>query len=176
MNDEMGQRSRLRGLASRAGVVLWLALLWLLLSGQWDLLSLLGGLALGVVVGLLVPLPPIAVRVRPRPVALLAELARLVRDISVSTASLAWAVLSTGPRTRSALITVPLRAEQDALMVLTAGWLTLTPGTVVTAIDPAERELHLHVTPVPRGGPEQVRRRAARTESRLLAALGAGST
>ncbi len=150
----------------------WLAGIWLLLCGQVSPGTVLSGLAVGAALAALVPLPPLPLRLRVRPLRLAGEVSRLVLNITRSTAALAWAAVRTGPATRSTVITVPLRTEQDALAVVTATWLTLTPGTLVFRIDAPDRELHVHTMPVPGHGAEQVRRDAVRTEARLLAALG----
>lgn len=150
----------------------WLAGIWLLLCGQVTPGTVLGGLAVGATLVALVPLPPLPLRLRVRPLRLAGEAIRLVLNVIWSTAALAWAAVRTGPATRSTMITVPLRTEQDTLAVVTATWLTLTPGTLVVRIDPADSELHVHAMPVPGEGVEQMRREAMRTEARLLAALG----
>ena len=152
--------------------VAWLAGIWLLLCGRVTPGTVLGGLAVGTALVALVPLPPLPLRLRVRPLRLAGEVVRLVLTVTRSTAALAWAAVRTGPATRSTVITVPLRTEQDALAVITATWLTLTPGTLVVRIDAPDRELQVHAMPVPGEGVEQVRREAVRTEARLLAALG----
>lgn len=158
--------------AARFGVALGLAAIWQLLCGQVSVGTVLGGLVAGAVVVTLVPMPPIPLRLRVRPLHLATAVGRLGLDIVRATTAMAWAAVRTGPATRSVIVTVPVRAEQDGWLVLIASWLSFTPGTLVVRIDAERRELHLHATPVPPGGAEQVRRDAMRTEARLLLALG----
>lgn len=158
--------------AARLGAAVGLAAVWQLLCGQVSVGTVLGGVVAGAAVVAVTPMPPIPLRLRVHPLRLATAVGRLGVDLVRATTAMAWAAVRTGPDTRSVLVTVPLRAEQDALMVLVASWLSLTPGTLVVRIDAEGRELHLHVTPVPPGGAEQVRRDALRTEARLLLALG----
>ncbi len=168
-------RSRVRGIAGRVAGAVWLAVVWVLLCGQVSPGTVAGGIVVGAALAA-IPAPVAGLRLRPRPVLLLVELGRLVLDVSRSTATLAWAVLRTGSTTRSAIITVPVQTERDDLAVLAASWLTLTPGTLVVDIDPEQRQLYVHILPVPDGGVEQARRSAARVEQRLTTALGEGSS
>ncbi len=169
---------RARELAGRAGAAVWLAMVWILLCGQVSPGTVAGGIVVGAGLAAL-PASSAKLRLRPRPVLLLVELGRLVLEVSRSTATVAWAALTTGPATRSALILVPVRTERDDLAVLAACWLTLTPGTLVVDIDLEERELYVHLLPAPRGGArgvERVRRESAQVEQRLTSALGGGGS
>lgn len=169
------RRSRARALAGRTGAAVWLAVVWVLLCGQVSPGTVAGGIAVGAALSAM-PAHSTELRLRPRPVLLLVELGRLVVDVSRSTGTLAWAAVFTGSATRSAIVTVPLQTDRDDLAVLAANWLTLTPGTLVVDINLDERELYVHVMPVPRGGVEQIRRSAARVEQLLTTALGGGSS
>lgn len=154
---------------------MWLAIVWVLLCGQVSPGTVTGGIVVGAALAA-IPSPATGPWLRPRPVLLLVELGKLVLDVTRSTGTLAWAALSTGPATRSAVILVPLQTERDDLAVLAANWLTLTPGTLVVSIDVKQRELYAHVMPISEGGVEATRRDAARVERRLTAALGGGSS
>lgn len=171
------RRSRARGFAGRAGAAAWLAVIWVLLCGQVSPGTVAGGIVVGAVLAAL-PASSAELRLRPRPLPLLVELGRLVLEVSRSTATLAWAAVTTGSATRSAVILVPVQTERDDLAVLAAAWLTLTPGTLVVDIDVEERELYVHVLPAPRDdrGVERIRRESAQVEQRLTAALGGGSS
>lgn len=158
-------------LAGHVGVVAWLLTVWLLLWGRITPVVVLGGLVVSVALTWGVPLPQVRLSLRPRPVLLLAELGRLVGDIAMSTAALAWAVLRTGSATRSALVRVPVRAPDDGLAVLVAAWVTLTPGSLVVELDTVRREVVVHVAPA-REVPH-VREESSHLEARLLRALGA---
>lgn len=149
--------------------------MWVLLCGQVSPGTVAGGIVVGVALAAM-PAHSTELRLRPRPVLLLVEAGRLVLDVSRSTVTLAWAALLPGSATRPAIIAVPVQTERDDLAVLAAGWLTLTPGTLVVDIDLEQRELYVHVMPVPDGGVERVRRDAARVEQRLTAALGGGGS
>lgn len=173
-----GGRIRARRLACRAGATAWLAVVWVLLCGQLTPGTVAGGIVVGAGLSAL-PASSANLRLRPRPLLLLVELGRLVLEVSRSTATLAWAALTTGRATRSAVILVPVQTERDDLAVLAASWLTLTPGTLVVDIDVEERELYVHLLPAPRGGDhgvERVRRESAQVEQRLTEALGGGGS
>lgn len=164
-------RARARGVAGRLGAALWLAVVWVLLCGQVSPGTVTGGLVVGAALAA-IPSPATGPRLRPRPVLLLVELGRLVLDVSRSTGAVALAALRVGSATRAAVVVVPVHSDRDDLAVLAAGWLTLTPGTLVVDIDVEQRELYVHVLPVPRDGVDEIRRNAAQVEQRLTTALG----
>ena len=159
-------------LAGHVGVVAWLLTVWLLLWGRLTPVVVLGGLLVSIALTWGIRLPQVRLSLRPRPVLLLAELGRLVGDIAMSTAALAWAVLRTGPATRSALVRVPVHTPDDGLAVLVAAWVTLTPGSLVVELDPVSREVMVHV--VPAREVSRVSDESSRLEARLLRALGVG--
>lgn len=154
----------------RLGAVCWLFAVWLLLWGRITPVVVVGGLGTAVVLAWVVRLPQVRLRLRPRPLLLLAELGRLLADIARSSAALVRAVLTTGPATRSSLVRVPVSARDEGQAVLVASWISLEPGSLVVAIDLPGREVVVHV--VPARPPEDVRREAIELEGRLLRAVG----
>ncbi len=158
-------------MAGHVGVVVWLLAVWLLLWGRITPVVVLGGLVVSVALTWGVQLPQVRLLLRPRPVLLLAELGRLVGDIAMSTGALAWAVVRTGPATRSALVRVPIGTSDDGLAVLVAAWVTLTPGSLVVELDTVAREVVVHVAPSREVS--RLREESSHLESRLLRALGA---
>lgn len=172
------RRNLMHGLAGRVGATLWLAVVWVLLNGHVSPGTVVGGIVVGAGLAAL-PAASMGMWLRPRPVPLLVEVGRMAYEISSSTATLAWAALTTGSATRSAIVLVPVQTERDDLAVIAAGWLTLTPGTLVVDINVEERELYVHVLPVPRDadrGVERIRRDSAQVEQRLTTALGGRSS
>lgn len=154
----------------RAGEVLWLLAVWLVLWGRVTPVIVLGGFAVAVALVQGVRLPQVRLRLRPRPGLLLVELGRLASDIGRSTGLLAWAVMTSGPSTRSSVVRVPVRASDPGLAVLVATWVSITPGSLVLQLDPDGREMVVHMAPAK--DPDTVRHEVVDLQRRLLRALG----
>jgi len=151
--------------------LLWLTLLWVLLWGDLSVGNVLAGLAIGLVVSVVMPLPPIAAEGRLRPLGLARLAGRFAVDVVV--ASVGVGVQAFRPRPpRSAVIRVRLRSSSDLYLTLTAELCSLVPGSIVVEAHRLTSTLYLHVLDV--GGPdgiESARRRVLEQEERVLRAL-----
>ena len=151
----------------------WLVLIWNLLWGTWSWANLISGLLVAGAVTLLVPLPPVTERLRPRPVAVLALLGHFLLDLVVSAVQVAWQAVRPRPERRSAIIVVPLRIDSDLLLTMVAGTLSLIPGSLVLDVDREHRALVVHLLAV-RGADDIERERVdvLRMEERVVRAFG----
>lgn len=153
--------------------VLWLVLVWVLLWGSFTLLTVLGGVLVGLAVTTLFRAPTPAHRLPLRPVRLLALLGFVVLDLVVSSIGVSVQTLRYGPRSRGAVLELPLLTGSDRVVALIAGAYTLSPGTLVLQIDHVDRLWYIYVL-----GPrdvrqvEQARTHAMRMQLRVLAAFG----
>lgn len=171
--DEQGPRgaaSRIRaGLAS----VVWLTAVWVLLWGTFTVASIVGGVLLAVLVVALFPMPPAPDRLPLRPLRLLGLLGYLAYDVVVSGADVSWQVLRHGPRTRAAIIAVPLLSASDRVVTVMANGLSLSPGTMALQVDHDHEVWYVYVLgPRDRAGVERARKRVLDMQRRVLAALG----
>ncbi|WP_447007901.1 Na+/H+ antiporter subunit E [Saccharothrix isguenensis] len=147
----------------------WLWALWLLLWGSLSPVVVVGGLL--ATIGVLVAFPPRGRpgRAGPRPVRLLQLIAGALLDLARSSVVVAWSVVRHGPRTRTAIVEVPLRVRSNVEIAATANVTSLTPGTLVVHIDRDRRLLYVHTLPIPADGSTEQARRVVRTVERRVA-------
>lgn len=149
-------------------MVLVLAFVWWLLWGSYSLFSLLGGVAVAVAVCLVFPLPPLRMRVRTHPWALLVLLGRFLWDVLRASAQIAWLTLFPPKKLTSALVEVQLRTDSDFVLTVVAQLLSLVPGTVVVEAHRGSHTLFLHaIDIVDEAGMAEVRRQALEQEARV---------
>lgn len=155
-------------------MVLWLTLVWWVLWGTFSALSLAGGVLVGVLVCLVLPLPPLRLRVRLRPVGIAVFVGAFLRDIVVASLQVARTTLFPPAPLRNAMIRVPLRTESDIVLAVVAEVLSLVPGTVVVEAHRPSHTLFLHALDV-RGmaDVEEIRDRVWQQEARVVRAFGA---
>ena len=154
-------------------VLLWLVLVWNLLWGTWSWANVMSGIVVALVVTLLLPLPPITVGLRLRPVSLLVFAGWFLVDLVISSAQVAWLALRPGSAPRSAIISVQLRTDSDLLLTVLAQTLSLIPGSIVIDLDREHQAIGLHVLGVrTEQDVEAQRRRVLAQEDRVVRAFG----
>lgn len=155
-------------------MVLWLALLWWVLWGSYSLLSLVGGVVVAVLVCFVLPLPPLRMSVRVRPVAVVVLVARFLGDVVLASLQVAWITVVPPRPLRNAIVRVPLRSESDFVQVVVAELLSLVPGSVVVEAHRASHTLYLHVIDVrDERDVDRFRERVWAQERRVVRAFGA---
>lgn len=154
-------------------MVLWLTLVWWVLWGSYSLLSLVGGVLVGILVCFVFPLPPLRMRVRLRPVGVAVLVARFFWDVLVASLQVARVTLFPPRPLRNALVQVPLRTESDIVLTVVAELVSLVPGSVVVEAHRASHTLLLHVLDVRDDDqPDRVRAQVWAQEERVLRAFG----
>jgi multicomponent Na+:H+ antiporter subunit E len=123
----------------------WLVFVWLLLWGTWSWANVLSGLAVGLVVLLLLPLPPVVGGTRVRPVPLLLFVGHFLVDLLVSGAQVAWRAVGPGGVQQGAIVRVQLRADSDLLLTVVAETVSLVPGSLVLDLDREEKVMAVHL-------------------------------
>jgi len=151
----------------------WLVVLWMLLWGQFTVLSLLTGIGAAVLVTAVFRLPPVELSGRVDPwwglVFVLEFLAALVRG----SLTVAWQVLDLRRRPGAAIIAVPMRTDDDLIMTHTAVTASLIPGSLIVEADRDRRILYLHVIGVSSAADvERQRRSVLHWEERIVRAVG----
>ena len=141
MNVE-ATRSRLRHQLPLLG---WLVFVWVLLWGTWSWANVLSGLLVGLVVMVLLPLPPVVGSARMRPVPLLFFVGHFLVDLVVSGAQVAWRALGPAGVRQGAIVRVQLRADSDLLLTVVAETISLVPGSLVLDLDREERLIAIHL-------------------------------
>ena len=149
-----------------------LAVVWLVLVGEVNFVTVVGGIALATLVTIVFPLPSIQWAGRPRLRGSVRLLAHLVKDLAVASVRLAafafWRDIPT-----PGIIRINLRSDVDLYQVNTAELVSVVPGTIVVDARRRSRTLYLHVFDLP--DPElrdEVVKDALALESRVVHALG----
>ncbi len=154
-------------------MVLWLTAVSWVLWGTYTPLSLVGGVLVAVVVCLVLPLPPLRLGVRVRPLALAVLVGRFLLDVLVASAQVARVTLVPPRPLRNALVAVRLRSRSDIVLTAVAEMVSLVPGTVVVEAHRPSHTLYLHALDVPDAAAlARVRARVLEQERRLLRAFG----
>ncbi|GAB2688686.1 Na+/H+ antiporter subunit E [Thalassiella azotivora] len=154
--------------------VLWLAAVWVLLWGNLSWANVLGGLALGLFITVVFPLPRVVAGVRVRPLKASAVVLRFLRDVLVASFQVSWLALRPQPLPASSLVVVHLHGRAELFQTIVAEMTALVPGSVVIDLDPESGRLALHVLAA--DTPEKVegmRQRTLDLERRVVAALAA---
>lgn len=128
--------------------ILMLALIWLELVGEVNVVTVVGGLLLGWLIMLVFPLPPVDHSGRIHPWRLLVLVTHLVRDLAVSSVRLTIYAFSTRVP-HPGIVRVPLHAKADLYEVNTAELASVVPGTIVVDARRKPRLLYLHVFDLP---------------------------
>ena len=126
--------------------VLWLTFMWVLLMGELSWGNAFAGLALGTLIVLLLPLPPV-----PRQTTrihwgkLVVFLIEWFWDLLTASAKVAWLSLRRADPPKNAILRVPMRLDNELVLYLATCAYNLQPGGAVTDIDLANREWTIHV-------------------------------
>ena len=157
---------------TRVGMLLWLTVVWVGLWGSATPANVLGGLAVGVALLLLLPLAPVASVAVVRPGALLRFAGYFVVDLVRSSWQVTRLVVRPPRPLRQAVLAVPVRGASDQLLTLLANAISLTPGTLTLQVDRPRSTLYVHVIDV---GGDVERVRASILDVERLAILAVGS-
>lgn len=151
--------------------VVWLASIWIILWGQLDVRSVVGGLLIAGLLMLGLPSrEPLQVDAF-RPLAILSFVVFYAGQVLKSNAVVSWEALTPGSRIREGIIAVPLVGASDLVVSLLCHAIGGTPGTLVVDLDRGDRTvvyvhiLHLHSI-------EEARRDILDLTWRLAAAVG----
>ncbi|MGG7463590.1 MULTISPECIES: Na+/H+ antiporter subunit E [unclassified Plantibacter] len=169
----MMQPTRRRALVSQTLLIAGLVLLWCLLWGTFDVLTLLTGVVLAIVVSAFFYLPAVELSGRINLWRTLVFFAKLLLDIVRASAEIAWLVLKPSYRASNAIIGVRLRTRSDLIMSWTAEAVSIVPGSIVVDIDRTNSTLYLHALDVSDDADiDRVIAEVLGTERRLILAIG----
>jgi len=160
----------MRKIALNIWMLCFLTLVWVLLWGTLTVANVVGGLVVALVVTLLLPLPPVPVEGRLRPLAFLRLVLYVAAQLVVSSVQVAWLAIRPGPPPATAVLRAHLAVKSDLVLALAVGVITLIPGSVVLEIDQKRRLIYVHVLDV--GSEKNIESfyRQVRTVQRLMVA------
>lgn len=164
------ERRRTRRFSLAATV--WLTAVWVLLWGDLSWANVLAGLAIALVVGTALRMPPVEFSGRLHPVSLAYLAGRFLVEIAVASFQVALLAFSPGRTPRSAVIGVQMRSHSDLYLTLTAEITSLVPGTIVVEAHRITGMLYVHILDVDlAGGLEAAHEHVLTTEARLMRAI-----
>lgn len=154
-------------------LLLGLVLLWMVLWGQFTLLSAVTGLIVSYSVIRFFYLPPADFSGRINPWHTLVFLVHFFADVAVASFQVAYQALNPQPIPRSSVIGVQLRTRSDLIMTLDAIAMSLVPGSLVVEVDRERSILYLHTFATrSQKDVETMRRKVLRVEARIVKAIG----
>lgn len=162
-----------RAALGRLVVLAWLAAVWVMLWGTWEVGTILSGLLVALAVLVLLPLPRVALEHRLRPWRAAALVLVFLRDLVVASIGVAWLAVRPGPPLRSAVIGVPLRTTSDLILTVVTEMLTLVPGSVVIEVSQQQHSIYAHVLDVGDAArAAEFREQVLALEARVTRAIG----
>ncbi|RVW01645.1 Na+/H+ antiporter subunit E [Rhodococcus spongiicola] len=132
----------------RIGVLTWLTTVWVLLWGNVSAANILGGLAVGLLIMWLLPLPRVAVEGRVHLLSLVQLVWWITFYAGQSSVQVAWLAVRPGPPPVTGVLRCKLGIKSDLVLTLCVDVLNLIPGTMVIEVDQARRAVYVHVLDV----------------------------
>ena len=129
--------------------VIWIVIMWCLLMGEVTWANLLGGLAVGLGVVLMLPLPATPTSgMKINWGLLLAFLAIWFKDLVLASVKVAWLALRPQAPPKTAIIRMPMRVSNEIVLYFATVFYNLQPGGSVSDIDIANRMWTVHLLDV----------------------------
>lgn len=132
----------------RVGILVWLTAVWILLWGNISAANILGGLAVGMLITVLLPLPQVPVAGRLHPLSLAWLMLKVAYYLVLSSVQVAWLAIRPGPPPLTAVLRARLALKSDLVLALAVNVINLIPGSIVLEIDQARRMIYVHVLDV----------------------------
>ncbi|MEV5648397.1 Na+/H+ antiporter subunit E [Nocardia sp. NPDC052254] len=137
-----------RDLAVRIGVLIWLAVVYTALWGTASAANLIGGLVIGVLIMVLLPLPRVPVKGGLHLLPLLKVVVLTAYYAVESSFQIAWFAVRPAGAPVSGVLRVRMAIDSDLVLVLCADVLNLIPGTMVLELDRTAGLAWVHVLDV----------------------------
>ena len=155
----------------KLGLGAFLLALWLLAWGEISVANVVSGIALIVVLMLAFPSPRNRVpRVRVHPIAMARLVAYVTGQLVVSNVLVAREIVSRRSRIRTGVVGYRVQQPSDLTVTLMSNILALAPGTMPVDVTHDPPTLYVHFLLL--SDVEDARRRMARLETLVVAALG----
>lgn len=117
-------------------LVIWLALVWAFLWGDFSLASLVAGVAVALfVVWLGRPADVHGIQLTSfHPLSALVFVGYFAAQLVKSNLEVAWTVISPRPNVNTAIVAVPMHVASEGIVTVVANAVTLTPGTLTVDV------------------------------------------
>ncbi|WP_454117679.1 Na+/H+ antiporter subunit E [Microbacterium lacticum] len=151
----------------------WLIALWMLLWGQFTVLTALTGLIVAVFVTRIFRLPPVELSGRVNLWYSLVFVVTFVFALVRGSLIVAWQTLDLRRYPGTAIVAVPMRTDDDLILAHVGVTASLIPGSLIIDIDRDRRILYLHVLGVSSDADVEKQRRSVQGwEARIVRAVG----
>ncbi|HHT13188.1 MAG TPA: Na+/H+ antiporter subunit E [Propionibacterium sp.] len=162
------ERLRIRPLSTIS-----MAVVWVLLWGTFSPMSIVGGLLVGYLITVTLPLPPIFWKGRVRPWGVVRLISHLIYDLLISSVRVFLLAFHRKVDLKAGIIRIDLITDNDLYQVQVAEMISLVPGTVVVEVVRHPRRLYLHAIDLHGDDPiGRVQKMAVDVESRVVRAFG----
>ena len=152
---------------------LWLIALWMLLWGQFTVLAAVTGLVVALFVTRVFRLPPVELSGRVNLWYGAAFVVMFFFAVLRGSLLVAWQTINLARYPGTAIITVPLRTDDDLIMAHVGVTASLIPGSLIVDVDRDRRILYLHVIGVSSDRDVEAQRASVqRWEERIVRAVG----
>lgn len=156
--------------------VVLLALIWVMLWGEFSLINILFGVALGWLITVVFWLSPIHYYGRVHPLRVVVLMATTLVDLAVASVQLTMVAFRPKVDLSPGIVRVDLLSDNDLYQVAVAELISIVPGTLVVETRRRPRAIYLHVFDLPDAGAvERERAHALSIERRFVEAFGSAA-
>lgn len=134
-----------RFLLLRLWTLAWLTAVWVLLWGNVSPANVLGGIAVGLGIMILLPLPKVPVEGRIHLLSLVRLIGVFLYSALESSVSVAWLAIRPQAPPVTGVLRCRIAIKSDLVLTLCVDALNLIPGTMVLEIDQTRRLIYVHV-------------------------------
>nr|WP_254925434.1 MULTISPECIES: Na+/H+ antiporter subunit E [unclassified Rhodococcus (in: high G+C Gram-positive bacteria)] len=134
-----------RSILLRLWTLAWLTAIWVLLWGNVSAANILGGIAVGLLIMVLLPLPRVPVEGRIHVFSLVKLAVVFLYYAIESSVSVAWLAIRPKAPPVTGVLRCRIAIKSDLVLTLFVDAMNLVPGTMVLEIDRTRRLLYVHV-------------------------------
>ncbi|MDY3126986.1 MAG: Na+/H+ antiporter subunit E [Corynebacterium sp.] len=130
----------------RASFIIWLMVMWCLLMGEVTWANVISGILVGCAIVFLLPLPAMPLGgMRVSWLRLAQYMVIWAGELLWASIRVSWIAIRPGEKPKNAILTAPMRVENELILSFAVVLYNLQPGGTVTDIDIANRTLTVHV-------------------------------
>lgn len=157
---------------SRWPFMIWLALVWVFLWGDWSWANIIAGFAVAMFLLTITPMPPSGWEGRLWLPGLVILVVKFLWDVAVASFQIAIQAIRFGYYPRPGVVRVKLRSNSDVFLTITSQLCCLVPGSLTVEAHRLSGTLYMHVFDIPQmGGAEAARKVVLDQEKRILYAF-----
>lgn len=149
---------------------LLLALMWVILTGNFDGINLLFGFFIGyLILGVMQRQVPVLRGYTKRLPKLFAFVLYFIKELILANLTVAVDIITPMWRMKPGVIAFPLEAKSEVEITLLANFISMTPGTLILDVSDDRRVLYIHAMFL--GDEEKLRKSIKHLERRVLKVL-----